>query len=249
MPVVTYVNTSADVKAESDICCTSANAVQVVESLGVPEVIFIPDQFLGKYVAGKTTVRLILWQGACEVHERFTGPEIREFRGMHPGIHVMAHPECPPDVLAEADYVGSTSAMIAHVGKLRPRQVAMITECSMAGNVAVEFPEVEFIQPCNLCPHMQRITLPKILRSPRNRSSPRSTYHPTSPGGPASRSSACWPSAAAPPATDRQTGVTHDAISRFDVVVLGAGLGGLSVALRLADAGLLGRRAAQETLG
>jgi quinolinate synthase len=159
------VNTSADVKAESDVCCTSANAIQVVESLGVKEVIFIPDQFLGKYVAGKTDVKLILWPGACEVHERFTGPELREFRGMHPGIHVMAHPECPPDVLAEADYVGSTSAMIEHVGKLRPRQVAMITECSMAGNVAVEFPEVEFIQPCNLCPHMQRITLPKILRS------------------------------------------------------------------------------------
>ncbi len=165
VPVVTYVNTSADVKAESDVCCTSANAVQVVESLGAKEVIFIPDQFLGKYVAGKTHVKLILWPGACEVHERFTGPELREFRGMHPGIHVMAHPECPPDVLAEADYVGSTSAMIEHVGKLRPRQVAMITECSMAGNVAVEFPEVEFIQPCNLCPHMQRITLPKILRS------------------------------------------------------------------------------------
>ncbi|MEO8445286.1 MAG: quinolinate synthase NadA [Gammaproteobacteria bacterium] len=165
VPVVTYVNTSADVKAESDICCTSANAVQVVESLGTPEVIFIPDQFLGKYVAGLTGVRLILWEGACEVHERFSGPELREFRSMHPGIHVMAHPECPPDVLAEADYVGSTSAMIDHVGRIRPRQVAMITECSMAGNVAVEFPEVEFIQPCNLCPHMQRITLPKILRA------------------------------------------------------------------------------------
>jgi quinolinate synthase len=165
VPVVTYVNTSADVKAESDVCCTSANAVQVVESLGVPEVIFIPDQFLGKYVAGKTRVKLILWAGACEVHERFSGQELREFRGMHPGIHVMAHPECPPDVLAEADYVGSTSAMIDHVGKVHPRQVAMITECSMAGNVAVEFPEVQFIQPCNLCPHMQRITLPNILRA------------------------------------------------------------------------------------
>jgi quinolinate synthase len=163
VPVVTYVNTSADVKAESDICCTSANAVQVVESLGAEEVIFIPDRFLGKYVAGLTDVRLILWEGACEVHERFTGPDLREFRGMHPGIHIMAHPECPPDVLAEADYVGSTSAMIEHVGKVRPREVAMITECSMAGNVAVEYPELKFIQPCNLCPHMQRITLPKIL--------------------------------------------------------------------------------------
>lgn len=168
VPVVTYVNTSAEVKAESDVCCTSANAVQVVESLGTDQVIFIPDQFLGKYVATRTKVKLILWDGACEVHERFSGSELREFREMHPGIHVMAHPECPPDVLAEADYVGSTSAMIAHVGEARPDTVAMITECSMASNVAVEFPEVKFIQPCNLCPHMQRITLPKILGALEN---------------------------------------------------------------------------------
>jgi quinolinate synthase len=163
VPVVTYVNTSAEVKAESDICCTSANAVKVVESLGVDEVIFIPDQYLGRYVAGRTRVRLILWEGACEVHERFTGDELRDFRRQHPGIHVMAHPECPPDVLAEADYVGSTTAMIEHVAQARPAAVAMITECSMAGNVAAEFPDVKFIQPCNLCPHMKRITLPKIL--------------------------------------------------------------------------------------
>ncbi len=163
LPVVTYVNTSAEVKAESDICCTSANAVQVVESLGVDKVIFIPDQFLGKYVASQTKVELVMWDGACEVHERFSGAELREFRGMHPGIHVMAHPECPEDVLEEADCVGSTSAMIDHVGKVHPKQVAMITECSMAGNVAVEFPDIEFIQPCNLCPHMKRITLPRIL--------------------------------------------------------------------------------------
>jgi quinolinate synthase len=163
VPVVTYVNTSAEVKAESDICCTSANAVKVVESLGVDEVIFIPDQYLGRYVAGRTHVRLILWEGACEVHERFSGDELRDFRRQHPGIHVMAHPECPPDVLAEADYVGSTTAMIEHVAQAKPAQVAMITECSMAGNVAAEFPEVKFIQPCNLCPHMKRITLPRIL--------------------------------------------------------------------------------------
>jgi quinolinate synthase len=151
------------VKAESDICCTSANAVKVVESLGVDEVIFIPDQYLGRYVAGRTRVRLILWEGACEVHERFSGDELRDFRRQHPGIHVMAHPECPPDVLAEADYVGSTTAMIEHVAQAKPAEVAMITECSMAGNVAAEFPDVRFIQPCNLCPHMKRITLPKIL--------------------------------------------------------------------------------------
>ncbi|MCL4780669.1 MAG: quinolinate synthase NadA [Gammaproteobacteria bacterium] len=168
LPVVTYVNTSAEVKAESDICCTSANAVQVVESLGVDKVIFIPDRFLGQYVASQTRVELVMWEGSCEVHERFSGAELREFRAMHPGIHVMAHPECPEDVLLEADYVGSTSAMIDHVGKVHPRQVAMITECSMAGNVAVEFPDVEFIQPCNLCPHMKRITLPRILAALEN---------------------------------------------------------------------------------
>ncbi len=165
VPVVTYVNTSADVKAESDICCTSANAVQVVESLGVRRVIFIPDQFLARHVASQTDVEIILWEGACEVHERFSGSELRQFRQMHPGIHIMAHPECPPDVLQEADYVGSTSAMISHVGKTKPKQVAMITECSMAGNVAAEHPDVEFIQPCNLCPHMKRITLDRILQS------------------------------------------------------------------------------------
>ncbi len=168
VPVVTYVNTSAAVKAESDVCCTSANAVQVVESLGVDKVIFIPDKFLGSHVASQTGVELVFWEGACEVHERFSGSEIRNFRTMHPGIHVMAHPECPPDVLAEADYVGSTSAMINHVGKVHPARVAMITECSMAGNVAAEFPEIEFLQPCNLCPHMQRITLPKILAALEN---------------------------------------------------------------------------------
>jgi quinolinate synthase len=165
VPVVSYVNTTADVKAESDICCTSANAVQVVESLGVDRVIFTPDKYLGRYVAGKTDVEIILWEGACEVHERFTGAELREFRQANPGLHIVAHPECPPDVLAEADFVGSTSGMIHHVADVKPRQVALITECSMASNVSVEFPEVRFIQPCNLCPHMQRITLPKVLRA------------------------------------------------------------------------------------
>ena len=165
VPVVTSVNTSAEVKAETDVCCTSANAVEVVESLGVPEVIFLPDRYLGAYVASQTKVKLILWDGVCEVHERFTGPELRTFRDMHPGVHVMAHPECAEEVLREADYVGSTSGMIRHVAETRPRQVAMITECSMAGNVSVEFPDVDFIQPCNLCPHMKRITLDKILRS------------------------------------------------------------------------------------
>src|SRR6185295_13321808 len=166
VPVVTYVNTSADVKAESDICCTSANAVAVVESLGVPRVIFLPDEYLGKYVASQTDVEIILWKGHCEVHERFTGAELRAYRQAQGGeVEILAHPECPQDVLAEADFVGSTAAMIRHVGEARPRRVVMITECSMSDNVAVEYPDVEFIRPCNLCPHMKRITLPKILRS------------------------------------------------------------------------------------
>jgi quinolinate synthase len=166
VPVVTYVNTSAEVKAETDICCTSANAVAVVESLGVDRVIFLPDEYLGRYVASQTDVELILWKGHCEVHERFTGEQLRAYREAQGGeIEILAHPECPPDVLAEADFVGSTAAMIRHVGESRPRRVVMVTECSMSDNVAVEFPDVEFVRPCNLCPHMKRITLPKILRS------------------------------------------------------------------------------------
>jgi len=166
VPVVTYVNTSAAVKAESDICCTSANAVAVVESLGVDRVIFLPDEFLGKYVASQTKVQIILWKGHCEVHERFTGQELRDYRAAQgEGIQILAHPECPPEVLAEADFVGSTAAMIRHVDQERPRRVVLITECSMSDNVAVEFPDVEFVRPCNLCPHMKRITLPKILHS------------------------------------------------------------------------------------
>jgi quinolinate synthase len=165
VPVVCYVNAYADVRAEADICCTSANAVKVVESLGSDRVIFIPDGYLGRYVASKTSVEIILWEGACEVHERFTAQEIREYRRSQPGIHVMAHPECTPEVLREADFVGSTSGMIRHIADERPGKVVLITECSMSDNVAVEFPDVDFVRPCNLCPHMKRITLPKILRS------------------------------------------------------------------------------------
>ncbi len=165
VPVVTYVNTSAEVKAESDVCCTSANAVEVVESLGAQRVLFLPDEFLGKWVASQTRVELILWKGHCEVHERFTGEEIRSIRAGAPGVFVLAHPECPPDVLAEADFVGSTAGMIQEVGASGARRVVMITECSMSDNVAAAYPEVEFVRPCNLCPHMKRITLPKIRRT------------------------------------------------------------------------------------
>jgi len=168
VPVVTYVNTSADVKAESDVCCTSANAVEVVESLRTDRVIFLPDTYLGRYVASQTNVEVVLWDGSCEVHERFTGDELRAYRQAYPGIQVIAHPECPEDVLEEADFVGSTAGMIHHVRESRPAQAVLVTECSMSDNVAVELPDVEFIRPCNLCPHMKRITLAKILQSLRS---------------------------------------------------------------------------------
>ena len=165
VPVVAYVNTSADVKAEVDICCTSGNAVEVVESLGAERVIFLPDQYLGRWVAGQTGVDIILWEGSCMVHERFTGDELRRYRLETPGVQIIAHPECPPDVLAEADYVGSTAGMIDFVAGRRPERVVMVTECSMADNVALESPGTEFVRPCNLCPHMKRITLAKIRHS------------------------------------------------------------------------------------
>ena len=165
VPVVTYVNTSAEVKAESDICCTSANAVQVVESLGADKVIFLPDQYLASYVASQSKVKIIAWKGSCEVHERFTGEELRRVREDDPSVQIIAHPECPPDVIAEADYTGSTSGMIDFVRKRQPKRVVLVTECSMADNVSAELPNVQFVRPCNLCPHMKRITLPKILDS------------------------------------------------------------------------------------
>ena len=162
VPVVTYVNTSAEVKAESDITCTSSNAVAVVESLGVDRVIFTPDQYLGRWVATQTDVDVILWEGSCIVHERFTGEEIADYRRAYGDIPVIAHPECPPDVLAEADFVGSTHAMIDWVTTRQPSRVMMITECSMADNVARETPHTEYVRPCNLCPYMKRITLDNI---------------------------------------------------------------------------------------
>jgi len=164
VPVVAYVNTYADVRAEVDICCTSGNAVEIVESLGTDRVIFLPDGYLGRYVATQTDVEIILWEGACEVHEKFTPDDIRVFRADNPGLEVIAHPECPPEVLAEADFVGSTAGMIKYVADNRPAKVAMITECSMSDNVSVNFPDVEFIRPCNFCPHMKKITLAKVLK-------------------------------------------------------------------------------------
>jgi len=165
VPIVTYVNTSAEVKAEADICCTSGNAVRIVESLNTPRVIVLPDEYLANYIASQTDVEIIGWHGRCEVHERFTGEEISAFREGYDGLIVIAHPECPPDVLDAADFVGSTAQMIDHVKSERPGRVLLMTECSMSDNVAVEVPETEFVRPCNLCPHMKRITLPKIRRA------------------------------------------------------------------------------------
>jgi quinolinate synthase len=165
VPVVAYVNTSADVKAECDICCTSGNAKKVVESLGVPRVIMLPDRYLAKNVAAETSVDIIAWEGACEVHERFTPADITTIRQSYPNVVVLAHPECPPDVVAVADYAGSTAAMVDYVAKNRPARVALVTECSMSDNVSALYPDVEFVKPCNLCPHMKRITLPKIRRA------------------------------------------------------------------------------------
>ena len=162
------MNTSAEVKAESDICCTSGNAAQVVESLGTDQVIFLPDQYLGRWVATQTDVGIILWEGSCMVHERFTGSELREYRSQHSGIQIIAHPECPPDVLEEADFVGSTAGMIDWVKREKPRKVVMVTECSMSDNVAVEATATEFVRPCNLCPHMKKITLGGIRDSLAN---------------------------------------------------------------------------------
>ena len=165
LPVVSYVNTSADVKSETDICCTSSNAVEVVESLGVDKVIFLPDEYLAQNVAAQTKVGIISYKGTCIVHERFTPEEIREYRKNYPGIVVLAHPECPPDVVAEADYTGSTSKMSNYVKDKQPKKVLMVTECSMSDNVAIENPNVEMIKPCNLCPYMKKITLQGIYNS------------------------------------------------------------------------------------
>ncbi|MFJ6325967.1 MULTISPECIES: quinolinate synthase NadA [unclassified Rhizobium] len=165
VPVVTYVNTSAAVKAASDICCTSGNARQVVESLGVPKVLMLPDEYLARNVARETNVELIAWHGHCEVHELFTADDIRQLRENYPGVTVLAHPECPPEVVKAADFAGSTAVMSDYVGKKRPSRVVLLTECSMSDNVAVHHPDVEFVRPCNLCPHMKRITLGNIRKA------------------------------------------------------------------------------------
>nr|WP_025885713.1 quinolinate synthase NadA [Asaia prunellae] len=168
VPVVTYVNSSVAVKAETDICCTSGNARKIVESLGVPRVIMIPDEFLAQNIQNETGIEMLTWPGHCEVHERFTPLEIRQYRRMHPGVVVLAHPECPPEVVAEADYAGSTAGMMEFVATRQPKKVLLVTECSMSDNLAALNPAVEFVRPCNLCPHMKRITLSSIRRALEN---------------------------------------------------------------------------------
>ena len=164
-PVVTYVNTSADVKAESDICCTSGNAKEIIESLGVNRVIMLPDEYLAQNIAKETDVEVITWAGKCEVHEQFTPEDIRNFRLNHPGVIVLAHPECSPEVIDEADFSGSTAGMSNFVGENMPQKVVLVTECSMSDNVSAQYPSLDFVKPCNLCPHMKRITLDNILNS------------------------------------------------------------------------------------
>ena len=168
VPVVSYVNTSADVKAETDVCCTSANAVKVVESLGVDKVIFLPDHYLANYVQKNTKVKIISWQGTCIVHEKFTAREIEDIRKQNPEIQVIAHPECPPDVISASDFAGSTSSMVKYVKEKQPKKVLLVTECSMSDNIQIENPNVEFVKPCNLCPYMKKITLKKIYDCLKN---------------------------------------------------------------------------------
>jgi quinolinate synthase len=163
VPVVTYVNTSAEVKAESDICCTSANAIKVVESFGADKVIFLPDQYMAKYVQSKTKVQIISWIGTCIVHEKFSAQEIKDIKKQNPGIKVLTHPECPPEVIAASDFTGSTTGMSEYVKNNQPKKVMLVTECSMSDNVQVDNPNVQFIRPCNLCPYMKSISLPKVL--------------------------------------------------------------------------------------
>jgi quinolinate synthase len=165
VPVVSYVNTSAAVKAESDICCTSSNAKKIVEGLGAPRVIMLPDEYLARNTAAQTKVEIIAWKGHCEVHERFSAEDVRGMREAYPGVVVLAHPECPPEVVAECDFTGSTAAMADYVGKQRPSRVVLLTECSMSDNVALQYPDLDFVRPCNLCPHMKRISLSNIRQA------------------------------------------------------------------------------------
>ena len=165
-PVVTYVNTTAEVKAASDICCTSSNAAQIVAAQDSHTVIMTPDQYLAQNVARDVPQKnVVWWEGSCIVHEQYSATDLRDFREWNPGTRLIAHPECPPDVVAEADFSGSTSGIIKYVSDEKPEKALLITECSMASNIADALPEVEFVGPCNMCPYMKKITLEKVLFS------------------------------------------------------------------------------------
>jgi len=163
VPICTYVNTSADVKAEVDICCTSANAKKIVESLGSDKVLLIPDEFLAQNIAKTTDVEILTWAGRCEVHELYREEDILQLKKDHPECVVLAHPECPPEVLDAADFSGSTTGMADYVKENKPELVALITECSMSDNIRADCPDSEFIMACTMCPHMKKITLAKIV--------------------------------------------------------------------------------------
>ena len=166
VPIIAYVNTSAAVKALVDICCTSGNAVKVVEALGAPRVIMLPDEYLAKNTQRLVpNVEIVGWAGHCEVHELFTVADLDELRQSHPGVVILAHPECPPEVVEAADFAGSTAAMVDYVESHRPKRVVLMTECSMSDNVAINYPHIDFVRPCNLCPHMRRITLGNIRQA------------------------------------------------------------------------------------
>lgn len=185
VPIICYINTYADVKAECDICCTSSNAAKIVESLNAKTVIFLPDEYLAKNVARETgrhvifpkktppkeddgtlDYYLITWHGKCEVHEKFTVEDIENVRRQFPDVVVLAHPECSPEVVKEADYSGSTSQMIRYVKTSPKKRFLLLTECSMADNIMAENPEKEMVRLCSVrCPHMNQITLEDTLEA------------------------------------------------------------------------------------
>ena len=164
-PVVSYVNTTAAVKAASDICCTSANALQIVDAMDSDTVIMTPDRYLAQNVAKLSKKKVVWWDGSCIVHELYTAEDLRAYRELEPEVKIIAHPECTPEVVAEADYTGSTSGIVDWIHQHKPKKAMLVTECSMAANIADALPDVDFAKPCNMCPYMKKITLEKVLFS------------------------------------------------------------------------------------
>lgn len=167
--VVCYINTSADVKAECDICCTSSNVLQVIESMPQDEVIFVPDEFMGQNIQELTSKKLILWKGRCIVHEEFTPEKVAEIRKNYPDVKILAHPECAPQVVDYADFTGSTSAMVQYVKDHQDeKQIMLITECGITDRVKTEYEDREIVGTCNMCPYMKKIMMKDILESLKN---------------------------------------------------------------------------------